>query len=547
MEEKENKNTNINSDETPENESNSESLENTADRSEENNESNNILPVEDDDNVSDDVREIENDFHKLVADMASKNEEDILKSDVQDWDGLVDNSRQDAQEFVLNESSSVSDEKLESIEIMEIDEDDERLCSVCHKRLKMTADGVTYEYCRRCRNELLETKYNPKSVIAFLLSCVVFVFAVALGATAVLNGINVSKAQKLVNKSKLNSAYNLYSAMFSSADQTASSYAPLSIDTVFGVNLGEKAVKSYVNTMYKLGNVQYIGDVVDKYFKESELEKSSNSKLKKYKETFSQLRTAATSANVIITDLQASDEITKSEVEKAVSDLENLKKEGKYNNAFISYYQYYAYTLLDGEYENQLKYLDIVKKGEPELTVFYRTAYANVYLCQGEYEKCINECDEAIKENEEDFSAWRIKIKALYRQGKYDEALDLSDKAISIAKAIYETSDQQDQGTPKDITYAYSIYVERAILYVLKNDMKSAQDAIDKAYQGQLTADTAFVYAMINKKNGNDEAYDDIMSQLKTYNVELPEVCQKYIDGKVTFEDIFVKGKVEWY
>lgn len=543
MDEKENKNTNIPQDETPENELSPESLENAADNAE----VNGVVSNENDENVSNDVKEIENDFHELVAKMTNKNEEDILKSDVQDWDGLVDNSKQDAQEFVLNESSFVSDEKLESIEVMEIDEDDERLCSICHKRLKMTVDGVTYEYCRRCRNELLETKYNPKSVIAFLVSCVVFVFAVALGATAVLNGINVSKAQKLVDKSKLNSAYNLYSAMFSSADETVSSYAPLSVDTIFGVNLGEKSVKSYVDTMYKLGNVQYIGDVVDKYFKESELNKKSNSKLKKYKETFSQLRTAATSANAIITDLQASDEITKSEVEKAVSDLENLKKEGKYNNAFISYYQYYAYTLLDGEYENQLKYLDIVKKGEPELTVFYRTAYANVYLCQGEYEKCIKECDEAIKENEEDFSAWRIKIKALYRQGKYDEAMELSDKAINVAKAIYETSDQQDSTTSKDITYAYSIYVEKAIVNVLKGDMKSAQDAIDKAYQGQLTADTAFVYAMISKKNGNTEAYDDIMSQLETYKVELPEVCKEFIDGKTTFEDIFVKGKVEWY
>ena len=99
----------------------------------------------------------------------------------------------------------------------------------------------------------------------------------------------------------------------------------------------------------------------------------------------------------------------------------------------------------------------------------------------------------------------------------------------------------------KDITYAYSIYTEQAIVFGLKGDMKSAQTAIDRAYQGQLTLDTAYLYAMINKVNGNTESYDEIMTMLEQYGMQLPEICQQYIAGTKTFEDIFVNGKVEWY
>lgn len=506
----------------------------------------NIDPSENEESEKQEESE-ENELSELVSQLKSKNEEKILKDEVQDWDGLVDRSQQDAEEFVLGESADISKEKLESIEIIELDEDDERLCSICHRRLKYSENGVEYEYCKRCRKELLETKYNWKSVVAFVVSCVVFVFATALSGVAILNGAGTAKAEKLVEEKKYTSAYNMYSNILQSSEGS-SSYAPFSLDTIFGIDVGRKAQIGYLEALYKLGSIQNIGTTVESYFTDKDLEKEKYADVKKYKEVYDELYEVSTQATVIVQELTSKDPITKSDVEKTVKELEEMKKDGKYNKAFVAYYQYYATLMASDTYDMQVKYLNELKQGEPELTQFYRMSFANIYLTEGDYDKCIAECNVALKENAEDMSAYRMKVKALYRQKKYDEALELSQKAIEVSKEIYEAGEDETQiVSTKDITYAYSIYTEQAVVFGLKGDMKAAQTAIDKAYQGQLTLDTAYLYAMISKKNGNTEAYEQIMAMLEQYGMELPEVCKQYINGTKTFEDIFVDGEVEWY
>lgn len=486
---------------------------------------------------------LEDELSRFVTELKSK-KEDVLEDDVQDWDGLIDKSQQDAEDFVINESMNISDEKLENIKVMEIDEDDERLCSICHRRLKMEKDGITYEYCKRCRNELLDTKYNWKSVLAFIASCVIFVLAVALATFSLVNGISVKKADKYLEKGQLTSAYNLYSQIVNSADN-GSSYAPTSIESLFKVQVGKKTVENYLDTMFKLGNVQYIKTVVDKYYTEDELKKPANEKIKKYYETYDELFAVAQQANSAISALSNNENITKKDIDETIKSLEKLKEGNEYNNAFISYYEYYACSMLPDNYDMQLKYLDLLKQEETDLKVFYLNSYSNIYLCQDKPEECIKICDEALKENIEDFNSWRLKIKATYRQGKYDEALKLCEEALKIAKNIPSAS-QESEVTP-DIENGYGVYLEQAVIYGIKGDMKKAQNAIDKAYQGTLTADTAYVYAMLCKKNGHEERYNEIISSLEQYQMTLPTPCQDYIDGKITFEDIFVKGKVEWY
>ncbi len=488
----------------------------------------------------------EDELSKIVSQLKSKKEE-ILNDEVQDWDGLVDQSQQDAEEFIINESADISEEKLESIEVIELDEDDERLCSLCHRRLKYSENGIEYEYCKRCRKELLETKYNWKSIVAFVASCIVFVFAIALSGVSILNGATTIKAERLLKENKYTSANNMYSYILQSSG-SGSSYAPFSLDTIFGVDVGRKAQIGYIETLYKLGSIQNIGATVDSYFTDKDLEKEKYSDIKKYKKVYDELYNVSVEATTVIQELQSKEKITKADVEETVKVLEEMKKENKYNNAFIAYYQYYATLMAPDTYDLQVKYLNELKQGEPELTQFYRMSFANIYLSDGDYDKCITECDVALEENAEDINAYRMKVKALYRQKKYDEALELSHKAIEIAKEIYEVQEDESQlASTKDITYAYSIYTEQAIVFGLKGDMKSAQTAIDRAYQGQLTLDTAYLYAMINKVNGNTESYDEIMTMLEQYGMQLPEICQQYIDGTKTFEDIFVNGKVEWY
>ena len=499
------------------------------------------LPENNAESDADDKEFLETQINELVEKMKTKNEEKILKDDVQDWDGLIDDSRQDAEDYILNESSEISDDKIESIEVMEIDEDDDRLCSICHRRLKMTANGVTYEYCRRCRNELLDTKYNWKSVLTFIVSCVVLVFAVSISSVAVVNTLGVKKAESFLEDGKLISASNAYQTLLAST--TKSEYAPTTFEDLFTVDPGDKAAKNYVIALYKSGDFSTLKSALATYFPEKELEKPENADVKEINEVVTGLYAVGTKAGAIINTL--AQPVDMEAAQKAIDELEDLKKDDSLDPTYLTYYQYYVTTMLPEEYELQLEYLDKLKAEAPDLKVFYVTSYASTYLYMQQYDKCFEYCDEALKDNAEEYGAIRLKIRALIRQKKYDEALALSDKAISSAKKIYVAS-SEDTPAP-DVTYAYGVHLERAILYGIKGEMKKAQDAIDKAYQGQMTLDSIYLYAMINKKNGNDEAYDEIASMLEQYQMTIPQICEDYISGKKSFEDIFVNGKVAWY
>ena len=495
-----------------------------------------------DSEVLDDKEIIERQLDELVSQLKAKNEEKILKDDVQDWDGLVDDSRQDAEDFILNESSDISEEKIENIEVMEVDEDDDRLCSVCHRRLKMEKDGITYEYCRRCRSELLETKYNWKSVITFILSCVVFVFAVALSAVAIINGLSVSKASAFSESRKMISAGNAYEVLVNSS--SSSSYAPVSFEELFKVNTGENTIKQYLKSLYAQGDFQTLKSLIPSYYSDEDLAKSQNADIKAISDTVNGIFNAGSKLSSTINSLPS--DPTKEDVQKVIDKIEEYKKDESLDPNLLIYYQYYVSTMLDDDYDLQLKYLGELEKNSPDLKLFYTLGFANVYLSTGDYDKCIEYCDTGLKNNIEDFDSWKIKIRAFTRQKKYDEALALCEEAMDLAKNIYVSSEESDASTP-DLTYGYSVYLEEAILYGIKGDMKKAQDASDKAYQGQLTLDSVYINAMLNKKNGNDEAYEEIVSMLEQYNMTIPDICQEYIDGTKTFEDIFVNGKVAWY
>ena len=494
----------------------------------------------------DDKDFLEAQINELAGKMNAKNEESILKDDVQDWDGLVDDSRQDAEDFILAESSEISDEKIESIEVMEIDEDDERLCSVCHKRLKMTADGVTYEYCRRCRNDFLDTKYNWKSVVTFIVSCVVFVFAVALCAVAMVNALGVKKADSYMEDKKYTSASNAYQTLINSASSSDSAYAPTSFEDLFRVNVGENTIRNYIRSLYYGGDFQTLTSELKARFTEDELAKPKNSEIKTINDLINGLDAVAQKTSNIINALPYNN-VSLEDAQKAIDEIGKLKSDKSLNPVFISYYQYYVATMPSNSYDLQLKYLDEMKAAAPDYTIFYLPAYASAYLYTQQYDKCIEVCDEATAINAEDFGITRLKIRALTRQKKYDEALALADSAINAAKTVYTVSADDGTEISPDVTYAYGVYLEQAILYGIKGDMKKAQDAADKSFKGRQTLDSLYLYAMINKKNGNSDAYDEVVSMLSPYNMTIPEVCDEYIEGKKTMEEIIVDGKVEWF
>lgn len=519
-----------------------------------------ITPEENSEAVSEDAEEEQelsekekelNELDAIVNSIRVKNEADILKNNVQDWSGLVDESKQEAEEFIFDESQSFSDEKLEAIEKMEIDEDDETLCCICHRRAKLVKDGVEYEYCGRCRKELIDKKYNWKSVVTFILSIGVAALTVVIGFIASANMISVYHAKKLTYEGKLTSASNYYRNILDEVKEN-SAYETNSVMSLFTIDLGEKTARDFLDLEYRLGFIHNVSEDIQSYFPSIDLNKKSNAVLKQYVDEYQDIYDLSMSVNTMIQEFQSKKNPTVDELKKVLEELEKNKKDaGDMKSAFTSYYQYYVCLSVDNTEDLQLKYLNEIMKKLPDAKWMYQMSLAQVNLMQNNNSKCIKICNDALADNSESMEAYRMKMKALYRDKKYDEALKVSKQAIEAANGIVNSNSEEQQSgevLTNDLKYASNIYYEQAIIYCLKGDMQLAQKSIENSYKGNpRSLEGAYVYCLINKLNGNDEAYNDLYSQMTQYGYELPDNAKKLIEGKTSFEEVFVNGKAAWY
>ena len=482
-------------------------------------------------------QEERNELNRLVEEAKAKTEEDVLAKNVQDWDGLVDETEQKAEEFVYEASENISEEKIEGIEAPEYDEDNENLCSICHRRVKYEQDGVQYEYCRRCRNQFLETKYNWKGVVNFIAVCGFSVVAIVMASVAIIFSTFALEGDKYMKEGKYISAYNPYRQGLDTTEYI-NEYAM----TPDAFDCGLNTVRKMIKQNYESGYIQTIGTVVEEYFSVEDLEKKENAEIKAIYNDYNKIKDTIMAVGVYNEEFLSNEDFSKEALDKVLKTLEAFKGDEKYEDAFISYYQYSVCTRVEGTEDLCLKYLEEMKKERPDFSWLYNLGFVDTYIMSGKYSEAEKLCDSMIENDVESMDAYAYKIKSYRMQKKYSEAIDASKAALEVEKEInpYVYSDgSRDIGTSM-----HNIYFERAIVFAIQGDLDKAQTEIEQSYSMMKTYDIVYLYAVLSKLNGYEELYDEAMSLLQN---QLPEKVQNLIDGKATFEETFVNGKAVWY
>ena len=494
------------------------------------------LPENEDELLSAEQEE-SNELSRLVEEAKAKAEEDVLAKNVQDWDGLVDETEQEAEEFIYEASAHISDEEIEGIEAPEYDEDDENLCSICHRRVKHEENGVQYEYCRRCRNQFLGTKYNWKGVVNFIAVCGFSVAAIIMAAIAIMFSMFAVEGDKYMKEGKFVSAYNSYRQGLDTAEYI-NEYAM----TPDYFDCGLKTVRKMIKQNYESGYIQSIGTVVEEHFSDEDLEKKENAEIKAIYDDYNKIYATIQAASTYSQEFLSSEDFSKEALDKVLKTLEAFKSDEKYEDAFVSYYQFAICSSVEGTEDLRLKYLEEMKKARPDLSWLYNRGFVDTYTLTGEYAKAEEICNSMIENDVESMDAYVYKARAYRMQKKYDEALAVCKDAIEVEKGISPYVDSD--GNEEIGTSTYLIYYERAIIYAIQGDLKKAQAEIEQSYNMSKTYDNVYLYAVLSKLNGFEELYNEAMSLLQ---YQLPEKVQALIDGKATFEETFVNGKAVWY
>jgi tetratricopeptide (TPR) repeat protein len=256
---------------------------------------------------------------------------------------------------------------------------------------------------------------------------------------------------------------------------------------------------------------------------------------------------------------------------EAVVDLLRKTKEGDKDASHAIFYDYYLLLITANDpdqKETAAKVLEELKKTPGVKPWMYLDTQLQLAQASADYGAILEACKERLKTNKEDPVALESEIRALYLQGKTDEA---SAKAKSLAAlhnsqlaeagklmqaellsrggkydealAICDKIIAADEPTQSVLTA--SILKAKALL--LKGDNQTALDTLQKLYddpnwQQQITQE--FVYTMMaaSIRAQNTEVYAELAEMLESYDMAIPTQITQLEKGKVTVQDLYGKG-----
>ncbi len=485
-----------------------------------------------------------------------KNREDEAQV-VTDWDGLAQ---------VGDDGTILEDTDTEETEEEESDGDDEEeiqegsLCERCGKRERYTELDEDYPYCKACREDMKKTRMNGWGVfffIACVLACIGYVVSgICMGVISA----PVIKGDIYMSQNKFNSAITAYEEALATIDEVNQAGGAEIFDA--GSRTYAKLVKAYRNmgsTIYAQNYFSYLGssDVLDKIsYAET---KEYYDEYEKMMNTYSELQnTYAEHVNKFYAMKEKPDV---SEAEKYLNELEELKKDEKYDPYMVTYFQYILCTVTENSLDKGIGYLEEIKEGGRAYEFIYSIELSMAYLEKGEYEKAEALCYESLEASPENVGVYQYLMMSKRRQGDYEGALKLAREAEKLAKTIY-TGEEDRTALP------YNIPMEEAIVYALMGEKEKAIAAIDASYE--LGNDNSNLNIMVllhylyhvegtkptENEDGEkiydnvDEMYDMGLATISYYGsyygLSVSENVQAIMDGKKTLEDVFIKGEVDW-
>lgn len=270
--------------------------------------------------------------------------------------------------------------------------------------------------------------------------------------------------------------------------------------------------------------------------------------------------------NYVMTDLNAyyeSLEENKPVFDDFVAVLDKLKKNDTIKYPAQCYlYMYYRIAYSCEENEKALSYLEEYRKSYPDESWSYGPAIVSLYHETKKYDKVLSYFDDMMKFNSNDRSAYYFKAYTLFDQGKKEEAIKFCDvfsensrddylPLIIKSKFLRQTGDAKaslavcEDGI-KEFPSNTDLVYNKAIALLLLNRASEAQTMLDEITQSE-NANAAFfyLYLVTIAAMKDDAQYKEVSEYITTNGGDIPQKVTDYAAGKLTLEDLFVKGTAD--
>ena len=318
----------------------------------------------------------------------------------------------------------------------------------------------------------------------------------------------VLQAEKYVRQEKLNSALDAY--YDASQDTTAAA--------------AKRMVKGQAQLYLDLGYVENAQSLIKKYYTTAQLERVWNRDLNELYQNLNAITDTISAVEELFSGYGEVED-DKLPYDELIEKIEALKENGSYDKAILEYYKYMLAAMTEQESSVRLQFLEAVQKENESYSWIYLPAMATEYLEAKNYDKVVELCNQMRAQNAEDASAYATEASVYRLQKDYDKAVSTAEKGIKLD----DTSSEP--------------YRQKAIVELLQGDKKAALENAKTAFDLSLNYATSYTLAVCYLANDDQDGYDEVISTLEYYGVEMGQKVLDYKAGKLTVEDIFLNGE----
>ena len=355
-----------------------------------------------------------------------------------------------------------------------------------------------------------ESKVGWRAVVLAVIAVLVALVGAADFLIGVPSFVSVLQAEQFVKEKKLHSALDAYYA----ASQNSSAAA------------ARRTVLGQARLYRDMGYVENAQSLIQQYYTTDELEKFPNRALRELAQELDAVTDTIAAVEEVFSeysDLEDGDLPYAELIDKidALKDAEGAS----YDGAILEYYKYMLASMTEQESAVRIGFLQAIEKENPGYGWLYLPAMASEYLLERDYDKVLEICGRMRESNVEDASPYGTEASVYRLQKQYDKALDTAEKGIQLD----DTSSEP--------------YRQKAIVLLLQGDQEGALENAQSAYDLALNYATSYTLALCYLVNDNQDGYDEVVSTLEYYGVEMGQKVLDYQADKLTVEDIFLSGE----
>lgn len=381
-----------------------------------------------------------------------------------------------------------------------------KYCEVCGEN----EVGEDEQYCEHCLDVMKHYPFSWWKYCIPVIAIALVFFALSYFA------INFSVFKGTVSANKLIKAHKLNSAL--------TAYDNLNAEIkVTDENFGNKYLKYQVGLYEQLGIDQYENALkfIDKYFSGTKIDKSYNKDVKAFRDKIKSYENLYEKFNTAYNGTTS--------YEDFVKEFDSLVSVSDYDPAHVLYYKYYAANVMGEDMEVMRKNVEEIRKVSPESKTLYLPLLAEISLNEGKYDDMVKYADELSQVNKESPYVALYKSIAYRFKGDLVKAAKVCNDGLAVA--------------PSNSLLNYQM----GIISLLQGKQKEAFSFASTAYEQADTVNSyvsaASLYSLCAQLLGETEVNESILTETSQYGYPISDQVQKVIDGELTIEDIFTKGK----